>query len=64
MSEATDAAEVMARAKDQVTLDEFMRRNPKTMTDDDYRELIAIQRRDRARFMVDDQEKKAKKHSK
>lgn len=53
-----DAAEIMAQMKDNVTLDEFMQRNPKTITREERLQLIEIERRNRARFQTKERAKK------
>lgn len=55
------AVELIAAAADQVTLDEYMRRNPRLMTDADLQLFAAVQRRNRARFLKGDSERRTKR---
>lgn len=57
------AAEVidMMVAADAVTFDEFMRRDPKTLTDEDRLHNIEVMRRDRARWDLKQEAKRDKK---
>lgn len=43
--------EIMDRMQETVTLNRFMERNPVTMTREDFKALLEIQRRDRALFI-------------
>lgn len=45
------------------TLDKYLDRHPRTLTEDDYRNLIRGLRAERAQFIKADSEKKSKKES-
>lgn len=51
---------MMTEAEVEVTLDEFMRRDPAGMDDRAFDRLIRVLRADRARFTKKEQDKKAK----
>ena len=55
------ANEMMDEAAAEPTLDEFMRRDPSTHTDDDRRVAITIHRRNRAAFIKAGEKRKAKR---
>lgn len=55
------AKELLLKAQDHTTLDEFMARHPKHHSEAHYVAMIEVQRRDRARFMVEDGERKQKR---
>jgi len=58
MSEANELLDEIAK---QPTVDEFMRRNPHTMTEDDFRQMVLAQRHERALFLTAQDKKKAKR---
>lgn len=56
-SELQDGNAAIDEASEEPSLDFFFDRNPKTLTDDDLRLYIEIERRDRATFISKKQEK-------
>lgn len=52
-----NAHELVDEMVKEVTFDEFMRRNPFTMTEADFRSAIEVDRRDRAAFAFRKKEK-------
>lgn len=59
--EADTAAELLALASDHVTLDEFFARHPVKLTREDYEKMFAVERRERARFMVADEDRRQRR---
>lgn len=51
MAEKETAKEVMDRMVLEPTLDEFNRRNPRDMTDEEFLNFVEISRRDRALYI-------------
>lgn len=56
-----DIHEIVDEIAKRPTLDEFLDRHPRTLTDDDFRKLISNLRADRAMFIKGEIEKKDKK---
>lgn len=61
MSEPKTAPEVLAQAAQEPTLDEYLRRDPATLSPKDLQKIVEIERRRRAMFIAQDAEKKEKK---
>lgn len=61
MTEQKTGPELLDEAAQHPTLDELMRRDPKDLTEDDYRVLIEHQRHDRAMFISAQAKKQDKK---
>lgn len=59
--EEETAKELIAKTKDGVTLDEYMLRQGGRLTPAERLELVAIQRRDRARFALGEGKRKGRK---
>ncbi len=64
MTEKPNALEVQALAAEQATLDEFMRRDPATLTLEDRKAGVELLRRVRPRFIKAEADRKAKKREK
>ncbi len=64
MTEKPNALEVQALAAEQATLDEFMRRDPATLSSEDRKGGVELLRRARPRFIKAEVDRKAKKREK
>lgn len=64
MGEEKTAAEVMSEALQHPTLDAFLDRNPKTLTREDYVQLVDTLRKQRAIYIAAKRERKDKKELK
>jgi hypothetical protein len=60
MSEKLTAPEVLAQAAQEPTIDEYLKRDPATLSPKDLGKIVEIERRRRAMFITADAQKKEK----
>ena len=60
MSEQLTAPEALATAAAEPTMDEYLRRDPATLTPQDLRKIVELERKKRAMFIEQDKVKKEK----